>query len=95
MKAAIYTTYYTLQIQMWYTTVNFPLNYKISSINYFENVNLCGVKTDSFQICALQKKNTQFSKENYNIPVPGLNFPDHIKQFIKGFHKCHFYFFPN
>lgn len=30
---------------MEYINVNFPTNYKISSINYFENVNLFGVKT--------------------------------------------------
>lgn len=50
--------HFTLQIQMRYTNVNFPINYKISSINYryFENVNLCGVKTDSFKYVLNKKK---------------------------------------
>lgn len=33
---------------MGYISVNFFINYKIFSINYFENVNLCGVKIDFF-----------------------------------------------
>lgn len=52
--------HFTLQIQMRYTNVNFPINYKISSINYqyFENVNLCGFKTDSFKYVLNKKNNT-------------------------------------
>lgn len=80
---------------MRYINVNFFINYKIFSINYryFENVNLCGVKIDFFKYVFNKKNNIQLFKENYNIQVFGLNFFDYIKQFIKGFYKCYFYFF--